>query len=186
MVRRQKKSSTFPKKKLLLLIAGLVAVSALVFYLVNRNDSDNSLADNTSNRSAEDSDGINFDPPTEEEKKATDENKEKIPDGNPTPSTTPPSNKKQVQVVISYADTSGIGAYAVGVFEEGGTCTATIKQSGKTFTKTSTGFGNASYTQCTPMSLDGLGVDTSKQWEVTVSYSSAAAEGTSSKTTVNP
>lgn len=66
----------------------------------------------------------------------------------------------------------------MGVFEEGGTCTATFVKDGETRSKTSVGFQNSSYTQCAPIDLEP-GFLTKGTWSVVVSYASPKAEGAS-------
>lgn len=155
---------------IILLLAGGGAVAARHF-----------LKSDTPNAPA----GVKLAPATKEEKKESEDNKDRIiaqqkdsqtqqapPAG--TQSTT--NGKKQVSVVISSVDSNMLSAYVTGVFEEGGTCTATFTQANTVVTRTSSGFENVSYTQCAPISPN---LPSGGSWSVVVSYSSASAQGTS-------
>lgn len=118
---------------------------------------------------------VNLNPPTEQEIAETEAHKKDLAQSSPpAPSS---SGKKQVTPVITNASKAEITAYIPVVFEEGGTCTATLTKGDKTITKTSKGFGNVSYTSCEPINVAGS-LD-SGSWTVIVSYSSSAAEGKS-------
>lgn len=121
------------------------------------------------------SSGINYGPPTEQEKAETEVHKNSL--GESSQPTNTSNGKKQVAPIITSVDKREISAYISGVFEEGGTCTATLTKDGKTVTKTSIGFGNVSYTSCEPITVDGS-LDKGS-WSVVVSYDSKAAEGQS-------
>lgn len=125
---------------------------------------------------------INLEPPTATDKKEAEANKDRLSETKDNPdTTTPPANtgqKKSVNPTITEASRTGVKAYISGIFEEGGTCTATFTRAGKTLTKTSTGFQNASYTQCAPINYDSSFLS-SGTWSVTVTYSSGTAEGVS-------
>jgi hypothetical protein len=95
-----------------------------------------------------------------------------------------PGTKKQVSVIISNASSSRISAYVSGVFEDGGTCTATFTQGSQKFTRTSAGFENATTTNCTPINLSSSDFPSKGTWNLSVSYSSANAQGTSETKTV--
>lgn len=103
-------------------------------------------------------------------------NKEKA--ANQTPPETS-NGKVKVTPVITSANQSNVSAYVPGVFEEGGTCTATLKQGSSTVTHTSEGFGNASYTQCAPLDLSTLSFPSKGTWSLIVSYTSSSSEGAS-------
>lgn len=122
---------------------------------------------------------INYAPATPEEKQQVNDTKDKIVADQKNAANTPKTsdNKKIVAPIIT--NTSGlISAYVTGVFEEGGTCTATFVKDGETRSKTSAGFQNASYTQCAPIDLES-GFLSKGTWSVVVSYASPTAEGAS-------
>jgi hypothetical protein len=119
---------------------------------------------------------INYDPPTEEEKQAAEDTKQDI-DPSPTPPT-PAGSLRSVTPTITFADRNGASAYVTGVFEDGGTCTATFTHGGDKITATSEGFQNASYTSCAPLKLASP-INIQGDWNVSVSYASKTAAGTS-------
>lgn len=125
---------------------------------------------------------VKLKPATEEEKKQADDNKSAIVKRSEQLKQAAANSSGQTpsSVVITSADASGVRAYVTGVFEEGGTCTATASQGGQTFTKSSVGFQNVSYTQCSFIDWGSpLGPGT---WNITVSYKSAATSSTQSTT----
>lgn len=119
--------------------------------------------------------GVKLAPPTDQEKKDAEDNKEKILQEQQN-NQNQTSGKKQVNVIITNASPDSVNAFVSGIFEEGGTCTATFSQGSTVITRTSQGFGNASYTQCAPITPN---LPNSSGWSVTVSYSSNSAEGSS-------
>lgn len=131
------------------------------------------------------SEPINFDPPTATEQQDAEETKDRIVSEQENSSSTPnpgqpqsPGSKKGVTPTITEASRSVVKVYVTGIFEEGGTCTATFTKGSQTLTKSSDGFQNASYTQCAPIELSGNFLSSGK-WSVTVKYSSSVSEGTS-------
>ena len=126
---------------------------------------------------------INYTPTSPVEKKETEDHKEtlikelqaiKQNSSNPTGT----SGKKSVIPTITDASSTTVRAYVTGVFEEGGTCMATLTKDGVTKTKSAPAFGNASYTQCEPIELDN-GFLSSGNWQLVVSYTSNTAQGSS-------
>lgn len=128
---------------------------------------------------------IAFTPATEDEKQQADQNKERLAETKqeseatiPSDGQTPSSNKKSVKPTVTEASRSSVKGYITGIFEEGGVCTATFTKDGSTLTKTSDGFQNASYTQCSPIDLPSDFLAPGK-WAVTLSYSSTQSAGES-------
>lgn len=121
---------------------------------------------------------INYAPASDTDRKENDDTKDRIVnEQKQNPSTDPaPTQKKAVTPTIT-GTTGSIKAYVNGIFEEGGTCTATFTKDGTTLTKSSAGFQNVSYTQCAPISI-GDGFLSPGTWSMTLNYSSATAEGT--------
>lgn len=116
-------------------------------------------------------------PATEEEKKESDANKQRLVDEkNNQPSQDQSSEAKQVGVIITNASSESVNAYVTGVFEENGVCTATFTQGSTVVTRSSSGFANVSYTQCEPITPN---LPNPTGWSVVVSYSSASAQGKS-------
>ena len=102
---------------------------------------------------------------------------------------TPPltdDGKKSVSVNVSFNNDGGfvrVLAYVSDVVEEGGSCTATFTKGGVTKSYSSTAFTDFSSSRCeaieAPVSDLSSGV-----WQLRVSYSSDASEGTSSSVEV--
>ena len=153
----------------------IICVLAFIGYLIfNKGQSSNLTGQTTEPY-------VNLEPPTEADKQEADQNKENlsqtkqvqesdIPSGN--------SSQKSVKPTITEATRTSVKAYVAGIFEEGGTCTATFTKDGSTLTKTSEGFQNASYTQCAPINLASDFLSPGK-WAVKLTYSSAASAGES-------
>ena len=114
-----------------------------------------------------------------------------------TPTTTPsssnsqdnnPTDKLSAQVGIASASVQSgkleIRAFISGVIEGDGTCTAVVQQNSTIVRMSSSGFIDASTTQCEPITIDTskLGGGT---WNVTVQYQSNKYQGVSSAVQVN-
>lgn len=118
---------------------------------------------------------------TQEEKQETEDNKQEIVKRNEqTNSNSNSSQKKSATLVVTSKDSSGIRAYINGVFEEGGTCTATATMAGNIRTSNAVGFQNVSYTQCAP--LNWSSPLTPGIWNVTVVYDSTTTRANMSTT----
>ena len=170
------------KRTLLLIGVALVLLIGGGFAYAQFRDeqpSDQPVVDDTSEQN---DDYINLNPPTEEEKQETEANKKALAEDRPSPP--PTSNgKKQVTPVITSATASEVNAYVPGIFEDGGTCTATATRGSQIETTSSSGFENYNTTSCAPLkfspALSGSG------WSVVVSYSSSTAQGKSEAEPVN-
>ncbi len=127
---------------------------------------------------------VNLESAADADKREAEQNKERLAktkDGSDTTSNNNPASsnqKKSVKPTVTEATRTSVRAYVSGIFEEGGTCTATFTKGSETLTKTSAGFGNASYTQCTPINFDSSFLSAGK-WSVALTYSSASSEGVS-------
>lgn len=123
-------------------------------------------------------------PPTKEEKQEVEDHKSELAKAAAN-SSAPTSQTKTSSVIITSPSSAnpspqGVRAYVSGVFEDGGTCTATATQGASTISKSAVGFGNVSYTQCAPIDWDSpLGTG---KWTITVSYKSAATSSSQSVT----
>lgn len=175
---RKKNRNIKLKKLAVLLICVTLVATGIVAYTNYRKKAEVPTANGQT---------IIYAPATDEEKKNNDINKERIVANNniqDTPTQTPGSNtqKKSVTPIITNTSSS-INAYIPGIFEEGGVCTASFTKASITKTKTSVGFQNVSYTQCSPIVLENNFLSTG-QWVVTVSYNSASASGASASQTI--
>lgn len=184
MYKKNKKYTKSKKLNVKLLIIALVVLvlGALGYwqfvYKDNQANSTNTEA-NSDQPSADDTEKIDYSPATEEEQKSADDIKD-----TPKSSTTKPSQpntsstKTAVTPTITSANASPISGYVTGVFEEGGTCTATFTKGTTTKTRSSTGFQNVNYTQCAPITIPS-GFLSAGSWKLTLKYSSNTASGTS-------
>lgn len=125
---------------------------------------------------------IRYEAATKIEKQEAENNKNNIvksqQNKNNNPSSPNTSTQKQT-VKPTITNTNGsINAYVSGIFESGGTCTATFTKGSTTLTKTSAGFENVSYTQCTPINIDSSFLE-SGSWTVFIKYNSEKSEGMS-------
>lgn len=133
--------------------------------------------------------GINYGPPSEEEKKETQSFKEDLGNQSDTPAITPnpASNKKSVTPVISswgqnrQTKNVEIGGYVPGILENGGTCKLTLKNSGQEITESKVANPDAQSTSCGLITIvrSRLSAGT---WTATLSYISSTSEGTSQPT----
>ncbi len=181
---RKYSNSTGSKKnsRKALLISGvclIVVVVAAGTYVYVHNKNQSKIKDTTGQINPDD---INYSPPTETDKAEVDANKQNVSNQINNDNQAPASGQKQVTPVITSpvpspgtnSTQTRVTAYIPGIFEDGGTCTATIKGA-KTITQTSSGFKNVSTTDCEPMNISL----TPGQWTITLSYSSATAKGQS-------
>lgn len=162
------------RKKIALILTALILTAGLIgggLYIRNRRGQKSADTPRVAT--------INYAPATPAEKQQVNDTKDKIVADQNKAKEAPQATGTKKSVTPTITNTTGsISAYVMGVFEEGGTCTATFVKSGETLSKSSVGFQNASYTQCSPIPLES-GYLSKGTWTVTVSYSSAAAEGTS-------
>lgn len=161
----------------------LIVCAVLIFVLVRR---DTPEAPSTSSVIQE---GINYDPPTEEDKEAVEQNKEEISQGQ-TPASTPPApdGRTSRTPIITYAqqydaniETTG---YVPGVFEDGGTCKATFSKGSLRVVKESAGFADVNRTSCTPISVPVTEFTEKGKWTVVLSYESSSSTGVSNSVEV--
>lgn len=129
-------------------------------------------------------DGVNYTPPTDEDKQRVEENKQRIIDevAKNKQQATNSNDKLVISPLITYAgqygDTIEVGGYVNGVFEDNGTCTATFRQANTTLNKSVTAVKGANSVDCPVMSLPQSSF-TKGNWAVTISYKSVNASGIS-------
>ena len=133
---------------------------------------------------------INLEPATEEEQQQAKASKDKAVERNNLENQAQPSTgKKSVKPVITYLGQVDqevrINAYVPGVFEDGGTCTAVLTQSGSRVTGSSTAFGNVSTTNCPPVTIPRSQFPNGGDWQLVVEYNSSTATGISDTDKVN-
>lgn len=159
----------------------VLAIAATSYYfLVARQKSDTINPPNT----------VNYEPPTDQEKRETEEfkqNQEKQADQpDPTPATPAPDGRKAVTPTISY-----IGQYDAAIEAsalvpsviEDGTCTLTLKKGSSTVTKTNQAVKDARSTRCALFTFPAKEL-AKGTWTATVNFSSATSTGTSAASTL--
>lgn len=91
-----------------------------------------------------------------------------------------------MQVTYAGTDPAGttvmVGALVTGVSESGGVCTATVSDGTSTWQGESDGVADASSTSCGEIDV---AVEGDGPWQVSVSYASSTARGTSATTTAS-
>jgi hypothetical protein len=127
---------------------------------------------------------VNLSPPTEEDKQQVDQTKDELGDDQTAPKPpTQPDSKATVSPFISYAALEGqtgvVNGYVGGVFEEGGTCTATFTRGSAKIVKTTTGFQDSDHTTCPPFNVARGELASAGTWDVILSYTSNTSTGSS-------
>ncbi len=127
---------------------------------------------------------INYGPPTEQEKKETEEFKDRQGTNSGTTSPSTPGQKKSVVPVITswgqdpttkIVDASG---YVAGIYEAGGNCTLTLEKSGQKITESKEAIKDAQTVSCGVIKIDS-GRLSAGIWSATLTYSSSTSQGTS-------
>lgn len=166
-------------------LAAITGASIVAILQNQRNDVSKPASD-----TSEQKDTINLDPPTKEDVKRVDDNKQSIIDREQQQATPPPTStgKKTVIPTITYAGQYGqaieVGAYVTGIFEEGGSCTATFSKGSISFSKSVAAVRSANAVDCPVMSANASEFSQKGSWSVTVTYSSPTATGVSEAKTV--
>lgn len=175
--RNQKNKS--PKKIIIIVLCTMMVLilAGLAAYWFMR--------DETPSITTSDGDTVVLTPATDQEKKQADDNKQNIISQNEKiESSTPAAGaKRQVTPTITSAGSGGVNGYINGVFEEGGTCTAQFTKGSASFSRSSSGFQNASYTQCAPIAVSPSDFSSGGTWNVVLSYSSTSSNGSSAPQT---
>lgn len=158
---------------LFLIIAAMFLVT---FFAIKNNRSSESTSDNKK-VIAED---VNLDPPSEEDIKRAEDNKETIieKENQLTSSTGSPKVTPIISYAGQYGDEIEVGAYVNGIFEDGGTCLASFKNGSTTITKSVSAIKNAKSVDC-PVMSENVSSIAKGMWTVSVSYKSPAHSGVS-------
>ena len=136
-------------------------------------------------------DGINYSPPTKEEKEATEEHKRNLAEKDENQDEQPEESsdgKKQVKPFITvaqqfqdeqYGDRVEVHAYISEIIESGGKCTATFTKDGQKVTSEVEGLPNVSTTNCDTIMVARDKFLSGGIWSLVISYQSGTAQGTS-------
>ncbi|MCA9334362.1 hypothetical protein KC963_04915 [Candidatus Saccharibacteria bacterium] len=120
--------------------------------------------------------GVNYDPPTDAEKKEAEEHKKELEEQTGSTSTTSPS--ATTDVIITYLSVGETRGYAASVVESGGTCTLTLTKESSVVTATSSAIDDVNKSTCAPIRVDSSRLS-SGTWNAVLSYSSSTASGSS-------
>lgn len=186
---RSRQKSTKKRPPLLFIIIGVLLVAGIIggyFYIKNKDD--RSKADKTGTT-------INYRPATEEEKKQSEDAKDKLVEEQQTQQNSatkddqPNSGRPSTLTpFISYLEQVGpnieASGYIGGLFEDNGTCTLTLTNGSAKLNKQSKGFKDFNHTSCTPFSFPSSELTKTGTWTVSLSYSSASGSGTSEAKTL--
>lgn len=177
------KTKNSSKKFLIIsLIVALLAIGAGIAYYLNQraHNSEQSPQSPTSEET------LNLNPPTKEDLQRVNDNKqgnlarEEALENQPAPQ---PGTKKAVKPVITYSGQYGpaveVGGYINGVFEDGGTCTATFTRGGASFSKSVQAVKNTNSVDCPVMMAQNSEFAQKGTWSVAVIYNSVSASGAS-------
>ena len=172
------------KKAAFLAIPAVVVIAAATYvYFAHQN----SLWPFLSTKSADTPlvvDGINYAPPTDQEKAASqDAKKDTSHSAENTGSTS--SDGKNISVGVAYAAYDSakgavdIRAFTPDVIEGTGTCTARLTLDDITVTESSKAFVDSKSSQCEPILIQKTNFTTAGKWRLVVSYQSPTSEGSS-------
>ena len=171
------------KIKYLVLFCAVLIIAGLVI-LYYTNDRGNNLEQPTPTSGQ--TEKINLSPPTTEDTKGVEANKEKNISRDEQINNQPiqePGTKKTVKPTITYSGQYGnlieVGGYVSDVFEDGGVCTATFARESTSFSKSVTSVKNINSVDCPVMSAQKSEFNQIGKWYVTVSYDSSTASGKS-------
>lgn len=130
-------------------------------------------------------DGINYNPPTKQEKKETEDFKKKLIDEqnakNQNTKTDSSGKKVVTPQIVSYGQTNTaveVSARVPGIFEDSGTCTLTLTKGSVTVTQNKQASPNVSEMSCGFISISRSKLS-SGSWSAKVTYTSSKAHGAS-------
>lgn len=164
----------------ILLLLTMVSIGGLLFW---RQSSSNQNIIKT------DSDGgiINLNPPTEQEEQAGDIRKQEIDQEEATPSRNDDVAKKTVSVIITdagqYAEYIEVRAFIPNYYQDG-TCTITFRKNSQSLIKTAPAYTDSANTICTNPEIKRSEFPSDGSWQVSVTYESKNAKGTSDQQTI--
>jgi hypothetical protein len=178
-------------KKLVTLLSVVILLVATLFVLEKLHITNFIHKKNAASTQGQGSGTVNYNPPTDEEKKAGDnvDIKKNTP---PTTSQTPPqTSTNEVSGSASVAITDAnvyngqveVRAFVSNMIADG-TCTYTFTSGTKTVTKTSPAKADASTTNCLTLDFDVSELSYSKKWTVTVKYENQQKTASGSAQTV--
>jgi cell division protein FtsL len=172
------------KKRLLLLTALVLVALAIGIGVSHFRDTSNA------NQAASRQRGVNtvdYSGPTKEEQAVGNAQKTKEVERSQL-NNNPPQTSANLAIVDStqYGSIFEVRAFISNIFENGGTCKVTLTKSGApTISQTSAAAASATNTQCATIDIPTSNFSSKGEWQLTVSYNSATASGTSEQKTVS-
>ncbi len=173
-----KKTIIFLLLSLLVIGVGLLVLEKTgVINLYSRDQSSTSDSPKPTNT-------VNYDPPTEQEQSAGDEQKAKIVEEESSASTNKPETAEVVIVDASqYEDEIEVRAFVANVLEIG-TCTYIFKNGASTITKSQSAYPDASTTPCTTLVVPRAEFANPGSWNLTVTFESTTVKGSKTQEVV--
>lgn len=173
MVKNKKHS----KKVYIIVLIALILLGVAVFFVINQQKDESTVVPGKQG-------GINLNPPTKADEQRVNDTKKAIVDRqNENNDVKTPDGKKVVTPTITdagqYNSNVEVSSYVSGVFEDGGTCTATFINGTKNFTKYVTGIENVSSVTCPTISVPLSQFLPKGTWSVSIEYSSSTSAGKS-------
>lgn len=171
-----------PKKKkviILVLVLLLIIMGTTVAFVILSDDQPK----------AGDTSTVNYDPPTDEEIRAGEKQKDKIDQQEELieQESQNPGKEKNVSVIITdagqYDDIIEVRSFIPNHFQDG-TCTITASQGITKITKETPAYKDISTTICTNPLINRSEFSSTGQWVITVDYVSAEAHGRSDPKTI--
>lgn len=178
-----KRSLQISQRKAVCIILLILIIGGACLYSANKVGLISFFGDSNGEQLITDKSGINFSPPTEEEKQAGDKQKEII-DNEPQEQTSQDlsDNRSTVNVVITdagqYGDTIEIRSFIPNHMQDG-TCTIVLSMGIQKIVKEVPAKRDVSSTVCLNPNLERNQFPSKGIWQLTVSYSSKDAQGMS-------
>lgn len=112
-------------------------------------------------------------------------NKKSSKSSNSSDSSSTDQNLQTVTPVLSRWDAATdpveVAGYVPGIFEDGGTCSYTFTRGSVSFTKTTSGFQDATHTSCAPADVNRSSFSQDGTWSVILKYKSVTSVGSSNE-----
>lgn len=173
------------KKKLIFGLIAILLVIAMALYFLKYSGTQNQTESQPTNND----NFINLSPPTEQDKKSVDENKERLVSEETVSKDEQENNvtKSANPVVIDagkYGSVVEVRSMVPNVVENGGVCKYSFIQDSQSLSFETSAFADAKTTNCTPLSVDGAQFNPGI-WKLVVSYASSTTSGKSEVKEVN-
>lgn len=180
---------TRQKKVVIISVVSIVILGSIAAITLRVNS--NNGADSKTQSKPISTDGTNYNPPTEDEKKETEQFKkdQEAKQNSDSQQTESPTQKSgNANIVISSLQSTDqsvrVSGFVGNVFEDGGTCTLTLKLGNQKVTGTTEGIADVNKTSCPEILISRTNIPNAGQWTAVLSYSSPKISGSSASQTV--